>query len=168
MKTLVTYVSNTGNTRKVAEAIYGEVPGEKEFEELSGVESLEAYDLVFIGFPINAGGPNPTAREFMENNVAGKTVAVFTTHGAPEDHEDVAGWLAACREAATGADLLGLFDCQGEVDQAIIDFLLKADDPKLRVFGEAGASGEGKGQPDESRIERAREFAREVVAKAGA
>jgi hypothetical protein len=108
----------------------------------------------------------PLAREVeKEKNVGGKTIAVFTTHGAPEGHEDIETWLGKCREAASGADVLGLFDCQGEVDQAIIEFLLKAEDPKLRAFGEAGASGEGKGQPDESSLQRAREFAREVVSK---
>ena len=65
MKTLVAYVTQSGNTRKVAEAIYGEIPGEKELKELSEVESLEGYDLAFVGFPIIAFGPEKSAREFL-------------------------------------------------------------------------------------------------------
>lgn len=163
MRTLVTFVSQTGNTRKVAEAIHGEIEGDAELKELSGVDSLEGYDLVFIGFPINAFGPNPAAREFLERNAAGRKLAIFITHGAPEDNEDVATWLNKCREAAAGAEIVGTFNCQEEVAQAIIDFLLKSDDEKMRAFGEAGPAT--KGQPDESRLERARAFAREVLAK---
>ena len=32
MKLLVTYLSQTGNTKKVAEAIYGELSGDKELQ----------------------------------------------------------------------------------------------------------------------------------------
>src|SRR5450759_1732416 len=83
MTTLLTYVSNTGNTRKVAEAIYDELPDEKEIKEISEVSSREGYDLSFIGFPINANGPNPKAAEFLEKSTAGRKIAIFITHGAP-------------------------------------------------------------------------------------
>lgn len=163
MRTLVTFVSQTGNTRKVAEAISGEIKVEVELKELSEVATLEGYDLVFMGFPINAFGPNPAAKEFLERNAAGHKLAIFITHGAPEDNEDVAIWLDKCRQAAAGAEIVGTFNCQGEVAQVVIDFLLKSDDEKMRAFGEAGPAT--KGQPDASRLERARAFAREVIAK---
>jgi len=163
VKTLVTYVSQTGNTKKVAEAIHGELEPGAELKELGEVESLDGYELAFVGFPINAFGPNPAAKEFLEKNAAGSRLAIFITHGAPEDSEDVPGWLGKCREAAGGADIVGTFNCQGEVAQAIIDYLLKSDDARMRAFGEMGPST--KGQPDESRLERARAFAKEVAAK---
>ena len=163
MKMLVAYVSQTGNTKKVAEAIYGELGSDAELKELGEVDGLEGYDLAFVGFPINAFGPNPAAKEFLEKNAAGSRLAIFITHGAPEDSEDVPGWLEKCRDAAAGADIVGTFNCQGEVAQAIIDYLVKSDDARMRAFGEMGPST--KGQPDESRLERARAFAREAAAK---
>ena len=163
MKTLVTYVSNTGNTRKVAEAIYDELPDEKEIKEISEVSSLEGYDLSFIGFPINANGPNPKAAEFLEKSTAGRKIAIFITHGAPDEHDDVEVWKEKCRRTAAGADIVGIFNCQGEVDPAVVDFLLKSDDPRLRSFGERAPST--KGQPDESRLKRAREFVTHIVDK---
>ncbi len=57
MRVLVAYLSQTGNTRRVAEAIYEEIEAEKEIKPLSEVESLEGYDLAFIGFPIHASKP---------------------------------------------------------------------------------------------------------------
>lgn len=163
MKTLVTYVSNTGNTRKVAEAICDELPDEKEIKEISEVSSLEGYDLSFIGFPINANGPNPKAAEFLEKSTAGRKIAIFITHGAPDEHDDVEVWKEKCRRTAAGADIVGIFNCQGEVDPAVVDFLLKSDDPRLRSFGEQAPST--KGQPDESRLKRAREFVNHIVNK---
>lgn len=166
MKTLVAYLSLTGNTRKVAEAIYSEIPGEKEMKELGELENLEGYDLFFIGFPVHAGNPAVAAKEFLEKSGPGKKIALFVTHAAPEDAEDVPGILDACKEAAANAELVGFFDCQGELDDNVRDFLLKSDSPKHQEFGKNAYLT--KGQPDETRLEKARVFARDVMEKAGA
>ena len=41
MRTLVTYLSRTGNTRKVAEAIFEAITGDKDLTELAQVDSLD-------------------------------------------------------------------------------------------------------------------------------
>ena len=41
-----------------------------------------------------------------------------------------------CREAAGGADLVGMFDCMGELSEQVADFLVKSADPIMRSFGE--------------------------------
>jgi flavodoxin len=163
MRVLVAYFSQTGNTKKVAEAIYGEIPDDKQIKQLAEVESLEAYDLALIGFPIMAFGPAKPGKDFLEAHAAGKQVALFTTHASPEDHEALPEWLAKCEQAAAGSDLLGSFNCQGELSQAVADLLMKSDDPELRSFAEARA--ETLGQPDETRLDRARAFAREMLEK---
>jgi flavodoxin len=161
MKILVTYVSTTGNTKKVAEAIYEVLPEEKDIEEITAVESLEGYDLVFVGFPVIAFGPNPAAREFLENKAQGAKVALFITHATPEDSEDVGAWLEKCRDAAAGAEVVGFFNCQGELDPKVAEMLLKSDDPMMRGFGEQAPGTVG--QPDQSRLQRARAFAKRVL-----
>ena len=163
MKVLVTYFSQSGNTKKVAEAIYNEISGDKEIMELKDLEHLEGYDFSFIGFPLHSFGPAEQAKKFLGEHTAGKKLALFITHATPEDHEELQPWLEKCREAAVDADILGMFDCQGELAQGIMEFLLKSDDPKLRAFGEHGS--ETKGQPDEARLKRAREFARQMIEK---
>jgi len=164
MKTLVAYFSQTGKTRSVAEAIYGSIEGEKELKTLDEVESLEGYDLAFIGFPIIAFGPAKEGKEFLEQKAAGRKVALFITHAAPEDQEGVETWLDKCREAASSAELVGFFHCQGELSEAIANVLLKSDNPMMRSFGERRS--ETIGQPDETRLQRARDFARQVMARA--
>ncbi len=163
MKTLVTYLSQTGNTKKVAETIYDVLPDKKEIKAMGELENMEGYDLVFFGFPIHAMEPAKDAADFLREQATGKKIAIFLTHGAPEESDRVKGWLDKSRETASGGELVGLFDCQGEVAQEIIDFLLKSDDPKFRKYGEEAPSA--KGQPDETRLEQAREFAREVIEK---
>ncbi len=163
MKTLVAYFSQTGKTKKVAEAIYESIEGDKELKELGEVESLDGYDLSFIGFPIIAFGPAKEGKEFLEEKAAGRKVALFITHAAPEDQEGIEAWLDKCRDAASSAELVGFFHCQGELSEAIANALLKSDNPMMRSFGERRP--ETLGQPDESRLQRARDFAREVMAK---
>jgi flavodoxin len=165
MKVLVAYLSQSGNTRKVAEAIYDEIDAEKELRELSEVESLEGYDLSFIGFPIHAANPAADAKAFIEANAAGRKIAVFATHAALEGTENAERYLESCRVAVTGADLVGMFDCQGEMAQAIVDFLAKSDNPRHQEA--AARAPETAGQPDGPRLEKARAFAREVMEKAG-
>jgi flavodoxin len=164
MKTLVTYFSQTGKTKLVAGAIFGTIQGDKEIKAFDEVDSLEGYDLTFIGFPIMGFGPAQQGKDFLGKYAAGRKTALFITHASPENQEGLDQWLAKCREAAAGTDLLGMFDCQGELSKPIAEFLMKSDDPNMRAFGERRQ--ETLGQPDETRLQRAREFAKKIMGKA--
>ena len=163
MKTLVTYMSQTGKTKKVAEAIYSELTGEKEIKPISEVKNLEGYDLAFIGFPILQFDVPPVVKTFLSANTKDKNIAIFMTHAVPEGFEAIHSWTGSYEKAAVGANILGAFDCQGELAQPVIDMLLKSDDPQMKAFGEIGPST--KGQPDQSRLQKAKEFAKNIQAK---
>lgn len=165
MNILVTYFSQTGKTRTVAETIFDEIPENKQIMTFDEVDSLDGYDLVFIGFPIIAFGPAPAGKDFLAQHGKGKPIALFITHAAPEGQEGIEEWLDRCREAASGSQLIGMFDCMGELSQQIADFLVKSDDPMMRSFGER--RGETLGQPDSTRLQRAREFANAMIDKVG-
>jgi flavodoxin len=163
MKTLVAYFTQTGNTKMIAEAIYEGIPDEKEIKGLGELENLEGYDLIFYGFPIQAGSPAKDAAEFLSDKGSGKRIVLFMTHGAPEDADRVGPWLENSRDLVSnaGAQLMGLFNCQGEASQDIINFLLSSDDPERRKYGEEAQMA--KGLPDEACLERARSFAKEII-----
>lgn len=163
MKVLVAYMSETGNTKKVAEAIFDTIEVKKEIKQLSEIDGVDGYDLLFVGFPIQAFGPAPQAKQFMETKISGKKVALFATHAATEDSEDLPPWLEACETAAASAEIVGFFNCQGELAEHIMEMLKLSDDPKLKKFGEIGSAS--KGQPDASRLARAREFAKQMTSK---
>jgi flavodoxin len=163
MKVLVAYMSQTGNTKKVAEAIFEEIHAEKEIKELKDLDGLEGHDLYFVGCPIQGYGPAHPAKVFLEQHTAGKDIVLFITHASPEDSEHLPPWLDACRAAAAGANIVGLFNCRGELDEKVSDFMKKSDDPQLAAW--ADMRDETLGQPDAARLERARVFARDIMKK---
>jgi flavodoxin len=163
MKVLVAYHSISGNTKKVAEAIFKEIKADKELKALSEVKDLKGYDLSFIGFPIHAYGPSNDAKAFLEKKVTSKDIALFITHSAPEDEPQVPKWIAACRIAASGANIVGVFDCQGALAQNVKDMMLGSKDPQLIAWAER--SSETLGQPDKGRLKKASKFAKDVMGR---
>jgi flavodoxin len=164
MKVLVTYQSSTGNTRKVAEAIYGEIDSEKEIKDYREVESLDGYDLAFLGFPIHAYGPDKKARRFLETKTKGRDIVLFITHASPEDWHELPEWLEKFKDAAEGANILGLFDCQGELARGV-KFLMRMMPGKPRAQAKIDNS---EGQPDLTRLDAARVFTRDMMARSTA
>ncbi len=160
MKVLIAYMSQTGNTKKVAEAIYGEIPAPKEIKRVEEVTSLEGYDLAFLGFPMHIFGPDEQVVNFLKSHVKDRTIALFITHASPEDAPPLQGWIQKFKDAAVGANICGVFDCQGELSQQVKTAMLSHPDPQVRAWAQAD---ESQGQPDATRLERARVFARETM-----
>jgi flavodoxin len=160
MKVLVAYMSQTGNTKKVANAIYGALPEPREIKPIKDVTTLEGYDLTFLGFPCHASGPDKPAKNILEKLVKGRTIALFITHMAPEGVPELQGWIQNFRYAAVGANIFGIFDCQGEVRGFMKFFVRFHPDPHVR---EAIQTSQGK--PDAVQLERARAFANEMMDK---
>lgn len=162
MKVSIVYFTRSGNTKKVAEAIFEQIESEKEMKKLDELDSLEGYDLAFVGFPIEGFGPPQIAKTFLENKCAGKKVALFITHSAPEESEYLKDWLSKCKDAAKGTDLVGLFNCQGDLAQNVKEMMMKHEDPQIRAWGEMAVP---EGKPDKIRLDRATAFAREIMEK---
>lgn len=160
MKVLVAYMSKTGNTKKVAEAIFDEINGEKEIKRYDEIEDLEGYDLVFLGFPVLRFGPDKKTRRFLETHTKGKKIALFITHASPEGNPEIPKWLAKFKEAAAEATIVDMFDCQGQLAKGIKFFMRIYPNSKIRSWAKQDDS---KGQPDAARLERARVFARKVM-----
>jgi flavodoxin len=161
MKVLVAYMSQTGNTKKVAEAIYSAIPQPKEIKQVEDVTSLEGYDLAFLGFPVHSFGPDEPAKTFLETHVKDRAIALFITHMAPEHNPALQGIIQKFRDAAVGANIVGVFDCQGQVCQEVKTFMLtQHPNPRVRAAAQADSS---QGQPDAARLERARTFANETM-----
>jgi flavodoxin len=157
MKVLVAYMSRTGNTKKVAEAIYSAIPEPKEIKRIEDVTSLEGYDLSFLGFPMHAYGPDKPEKTFLETHVKNKTIALFITHMAPEDAPPLQGWIQKFSDAAAGANIIGVFDCQGQLNSRLLKIILRLRHPTR--------ADNSQGQPDATRLERARTFAIETINK---
>ena len=122
-KTLVTYSSLTGNTKKVAEKIYEIVDGEKTIISLNEINSVSynEYDRIIIGFWVDKGTADKRTREFIKK-LSGKKVAYFGTLGADpvSDHgKTVRERVSAlCNENNT---LFGEFLCRGKIDPKLVE-----------------------------------------------
>jgi flavodoxin len=164
MKVLVTYMSSTGNTKKIAEAIHGEISADKEIKPVNEVDSLGGYDLTFLGFPTHGYGPDKRAKAVMEKLCKDKKkIALFVTHAAPEDEAEVAEYMKKFRQAASGAEIIGTFNCQGQLASGVKFIMKISPNKKLRSDAKRDNS---HGQPDAKREERARAFARETMSRA--
>ena len=163
MKILVTYMTVSGQTKKVADAIFEAVDGEKEIQLISEVKDLEGVDLAFVGSPMHRFSLNEKVKDFIKKQGKGKNIALFVTHSMPEGGEPLPEWLDNCRNDAAGTNLVGFFNCQGEMSKELADMMLKSEDPQAAAWGKAREKT--LGQPDAARLEKARTFAREVLSK---
>ncbi len=164
MKVLVAYMSQTGNTKRVAETIFEEINDEKEIKRIEEVETTEPYDLAFLGFPVHGEGPDKKTADFIEKHcVDCRKVVLFVTHASPQDAEELPSMLGKFREAAGGANVIDMFDCQGQLAKALKMFMLIMPNAKYRRWARMDNS---QGQPDEEQLARARAFTKDVMRKA--
>ena len=161
MKVLVAYMSSTGNTKKIAEAIFEEIEEEKEIRKIEQVESIGSYDVAFLGFPVHNLGPDKKAVKLLKRHCTdGRAVVLFITHGTRENSPDLLPQLDKFRQAASGANIVDVFNCQGELAKAIKRVMSIWPNAQFRLWAKMDNS---QGQPDTTRIDRARAFSRAVM-----
>jgi flavodoxin len=167
VKYLVTYWTQTGNTKKVAEAIFDVIPGEKIMKPIDEVETLDGVDLAFIGFPVMQFGPPPAVKKFIGEHAAGKKIALFITHAMLSESEDpqrkamLERELDKCSAACSKSQLTGLFHCQGELAEKTAAELMATNFPLLMEF--AAMRPFTIGHPDPEELEQAGKFAMSVI-----
>ena len=164
MKILVTYLSQTGNTEKVARAIYDSIGFTKEILPLQEAGAPEGYDLVFVGFPVQANSVPPKVQPFIKGLPKNQPVAFFHTHGSLRGSELVRTGLENAVSLAAQCKVLGTFACQGKVKPSLIEALLNK--PEHKKWCEEAQSADG--HPDEADLADAREFAADMTSRATA
>ncbi len=162
MKTLVTYFSQTGNTEKVARAIYRAIEVERDIASIGEVKSPEEYDVVFCGFPVHSHSVPLPVQDFIKNLSPGKKLAIFATHGSLRGGELATTAIEHAVSLASKLTLLGTFGCRGKVDPKILEALAKQ--PAHKAWVEMAQSAAD--HPDKADLEDAREFAETAMTKA--
>lgn len=161
MKQLITYHSDTGNTKKLAQAIYDSIDDSKTMLPFDQVDDASQYDVIFIGFPIHQFGPCQSAQDFINEKVNKKKVALFATHAMPVKAPKYKSIEESCRSAVKENELLGLYTCQGELSAEIADFLLNSEDKFLKAFGKK--RDETVGHPNSEEVSASAEFAINIL-----
>lgn len=166
MKTLVVYSSLTGNTKQVAEAIFGEIAGEKVLLQAGEEFDPADFDLIFAGFWADKGTADPAAQEVLKG-LARSRVALFCTLGAYPNSPHANDCLARAAELLPKDSIVaGSFHCHGKIDAALIKRLENlpsehshALTPERQARHAAAAT-----HPDEADLAAAAAFAREITA----
>lgn len=162
MKALVTYYSESGNTEKVANAVFeGVTEAKKEILPLREVSDASGYDLVFLGFPVQAHSVPGKAAAFVKGLPEGQKTAFFATHGSLRGGELAVTAFYHALTLAKHVKILGTFGCRGKVKQKIIDGLMQK--AEHRAWAEEAQSAAG--HPDSADLEDAKEWARWMVTR---
>lgn len=157
-KTLVVYLSLTGNTRKIAEAIYSSLDGDKTMKSVDDIQDQELAQvkLIFIGFPVHSHSVPFKIENLIEKIPEEKQIALFSTHGSLTGSRLSHEALEHAVVLAKNTKVLGTFTCRGEVSLTILESLSKS--PEHKAWTEMAASA--RSHPDEGDLEDARSFAR--------
>lgn len=163
MKALVTYYSQTGNTEKIARAIYEAIPihVEKELLPVQDVKGASGYDIIFVGFPVHAHSVPAKLLPFFKNLPPGSNIALFCTHGSLRGGQLPRQALEHAIGLSDSTKILGTFSVRGRVDEKILESLMKLAEHRAWAEEAQGANE----HPSEADLADTREFARSVLAK---
>lgn len=160
MKALVTYYSETGNTEKVARAIYDAIHFEKEIKPIQEVQNTSGFDIVFFGFPVITHSVPEKAARFLKGLPEGQKIAFFSTHGSLRGGHLPKQAFEHAIGLASKAKVLGHFGCRGQVAQKVIDALIN----KLEHQAWAEEARGAISHPDEHDLADAKKFVSEMIA----
>jgi flavodoxin len=160
-KTLVAYFSRTGNTKKVAEAIFAALDGDKTVQPIDTVDSRDVFRFVFIGFPVQSHSVPFAAEKFLKSLPPGTPIALFCTHGALSGHPLSKEALEYAAVLSVRCRLYGVFACRGKLSPQALEALLRS--PEHQDWAEM--AGSAATHPDEHDLAEAAAFARHMKAK---
>lgn len=157
-KTLVAYLSLTGNTQKIAEAIFSSLDGAKTMKSVDDIQDQELaqFKLIFIGFPVHSHSVPFKTENLIKKIPEGKQIAFFSTHGSLTGSRLAHEALEYAGVLTKNTKVLGTFTCRGQVSLNVLESLSKS--PEHTAWTEMAASA--RSHPDEGDLEDARSFAR--------
>jgi flavodoxin len=160
MNILVAYFSETGNTRRVAETIFSAIRDtRKKVLPIDQAEGLDAYDLIFCGFPVHHHSVPAKMVHFLQQLPQGKKLAIFATHGSLRGGEKAVTAFYAAISLAKGQTILGTFGCRGQVKFQLLDEWMES--PQHQAWAIEALSANG--HPDAADLEEASTFAETML-----
>lgn len=148
MKSLVVYSSQTGNTRKLAEAVFGALTGDKALYPVDEAPDPSGFGFIAVGFWLMGGKPDPKSTEYL-GKVGKKPLFLFATHGAGAGSDHAIHGMELAKSLASDADILGTYSCQGEVNPKILEKASKKPEPPVWLADAPDAIG----HPNDADIE---------------
>lgn len=163
MKALVTYYSQTGNTEKLARAIYDAIHFEKELLPIREVDSSKVYDIIFVGFPVQAHSVPAAVHPFFKNLPEGQPIAFFCTHGSVRGGHLPKQAIEHAIGLAPRAKVLGTFGVRGRVNPKVIDAMMQTLQHQAWAVEAQGAID----HPTDADLADGKTFAKGILSKIG-
>ena len=181
MKFLVTYFTQTNNTKMIAEAMYEILSANSEVDidtvRRVDLDSLDDYNLVFVGAPCHDSDLAPPVKGFLEKLpkspkfklVGFFTHATYLPDGTERKQELYDQWAGRCIPTFENAcrnknvELLGIFHCMAKASEPIEHFIhqeIITDEDEWNEY-----LPELREHPDSTDIENAKKFAQEMIGK---
>ncbi len=160
MNILVAYYSETGNTRKVAEAVFaGLRHSRKTLLPIDKAGDLESFDLLFCGFPVQHHSVPAKMVHFLKRIPKGKRAALFASHVSLRGGEKALSAFFAAISLLPERIVVGTFGCRGQVKPQLLDEWMEA--PQHQAWAREAQSANG--HPDAADLADAREFAETML-----
>jgi flavodoxin len=144
MKQLIVYSSQGGNTKKLAEEIFRQLVDEKDIKFVAEAPDPSGYDVIFVGFWLKGGQPDPSGQEYLKK-CGNSKVFFFATHGAAAQSDHAKMGMNKAIEATGGATVAGTFSCQGEVQAKVMEAAAGKDPQPPWLKDAADAAGHPNG-----------------------
>ncbi len=148
MKSLIVYSSQSENTQKLADEIYKNLDGERDIFPVDEAPSAKGYDLIFVGFWLKAGKPDPKSSAYLEKAGKDARLFLFATHGAAAGSDHVRNAVNLAAGLTDGSDIAGVFTCQGEVNPKVLEKVKQKPEPPVWI----NDANDAVGHPDEKDI----------------
>ncbi|MBU8848906.1 MAG: flavodoxin family protein [Desulfobacterales bacterium] len=145
MKSLIVYSSQSKNTKKLADAIYDSLEGEKDIFPVDEAPSTEGYDLTFVGFWLMAGKPDPKSSEYLAKLGKEDRLFLFATHGAKAGSAHAGNAVNHATDLTNGSEIVDVFTCQGEVNPKVLEKVKQKPEPPVWI----GDADQAVGHPNE-------------------
>lgn len=164
MKTLITYSSKTGNTKKVAEGILEVLPENTVIAPIEDNVNPDEFDIVLIGFWVDKTLADENIRNYTKR-LKGKKVSIFATLGDYPDTDHAKDSLKVMRELLEQEnEVVKEFICQGKIDPKITNYFeqLPQGHPMYMTPGRKKKHEDASTHPDEEDIKNAQEVFKDI------
>ncbi len=122
---LIVYSSKTGNTEKVAKALYAAAEERCDIVSVQNAVALDGYKVIFAGYWVDKGEPDQAMQEFLQK-LSDKKLVLFQTLGAEAYSEHgISSFANAGKYLSTGCKVLGTLSIRGAIDPKLIAGMMK-------------------------------------------
>ena len=160
MKSIIVYSSQTGNTQKLAETIYDTIMDEKMICKIEDAPDPKVFDLICLGFWLKAGKPDPKSQEYLKK-ITQQKLFLFATHGASSQSQHAQQAMETARTMASQANIIGSFNCPGEVNPKILEKASSKPQPPVWLKDAPDA----KDHPDNNDLEQLSQTLKQCLEK---